>query len=57
MLHSNKGGCGFRNSKLEGLSDEYIKLRDQYENDQKIIVEETAQVAGVYTFHSVLSLS
>jgi hypothetical protein len=47
MLHSARGGAGFRNSKLESLSNAYIKCRSKYESEQKDIVSEVMIVAGI----------
>ena len=46
ILQSTKGAVNFRTSELESLSDSYIRLRNTYEEEQKMVVDEMLVVAG-----------
>lgn len=47
ILDSNKSGVRFRSNKLNDLNDEYIVTRDKYTVEQKKVVTEIIEIAGI----------
>jgi hypothetical protein len=47
IVDSSKSGMRFRNKDLESMNKEYRSLSDDYEKQQKSIVEEILQIASV----------
>lgn len=47
VLDSNKSGIRFRSVKLNDLNDEYIASRDKYTAEQKKVVTEIIEIAGL----------
>lgn len=47
ILDSNKSGVRFRSNKLNELNDEYIATRDRYTVEQKKVVTEIVEIAGL----------
>lgn len=47
ILDSNKSGVRFRSNKLNDLNDEYIVARDKYTVEQKKVVTEIIEIAGI----------
>lgn len=46
IIRTVKGAVNFRNTKLEGLSNNYSAARSNYEQEQRKIVAEIAEIAG-----------
>ena len=47
ILDSIKGGVRFRNKKVEDLNSEYIELKNTYTTQQKKVVSEIINTAGI----------
>lgn len=46
-IDTNKNGVRFRNSALKQLNDEYVSIKDDYEEQQKCVVTEVIGIAGM----------
>ena len=47
ILDSNKSGVRFRSNKLNDLNDNYLSARDKYTIEQKKVVTEIIEIAGI----------
>lgn len=56
ILDSNKSGVRFRSNKLNDLNDEYIAIRDKYIMEQKKVVAEIIEIAGLYKYIKYLNI-
>lgn len=48
VFDSNTSGAKFRTDKLTELNDEYMALKDKYNNKQKEVVDEIVSIAGLH---------
>ncbi|KAG7172893.1 DNA mismatch repair protein Msh2-like, partial [Homarus americanus] len=48
MIDTNKAGVRFRNNTLQDLNDQYISAREDYNEQQKTVVEEIMNIAAGY---------
>lgn len=48
ILDSNKSGVRFRSNKLNDLNDNYLNARDKYTVEQKKVVAEIIEIAGIF---------
>lgn len=48
IIDAVKGGVRFTTEKLSDLNQEYLEIRESYEEQQKIVVSEILDVAGTF---------
>lgn len=56
ILDSNKSGVRFRSNKLSDLNDEYVNARDKYTVEQKKVVAEIIEIAGLCYYFIVIKI-
>ena len=47
-IDTKKDGVRFRNSALRILNDEYLQVKDEYQEQQKSVVAEIIKISGNY---------
>lgn len=48
MVATNKDGIKFQTEKLEAANEEFIGLKESYEEAQKSVVDEIMQISGEF---------
>lgn len=48
MIDTNKAGVRFRNGALQDLNDQHMASKEEYNAQQKTVVDEIMNIAGLY---------